>query len=104
MDIATVVGLVAGIGVICGAILMSGGFGMFVNIPSVVVVLGGTFAATLKKFVRSNVIDSIKVTLKAFLHKAENPRDLINTAAELAGVGRKEGILGLEERPVENVF
>ena len=69
MDIATIVGLVAGIGVICGAILMSGGFGMFVDIPSVVVVLGGTFAATLMKFIRSHVIGSIKVTLKAFLHR-----------------------------------
>jgi len=46
----------------------------------------------------------MKVALKAFLHKAENPRDLINTAVELAGVVRKEGMLGLEGRPVENVF
>jgi chemotaxis protein MotA len=50
VDIATIVGLVAGIGVICGAILMCGGVGMFVDIPSVVVVLGGTFAVTLMKF------------------------------------------------------
>ena len=104
MDIATIVGLVAGMGVICGAILMSGGFGMFVDIPSIIVVLGGTFAATLMKFPLSHVIGSIKVALKAFLHKAENPRDLIDTAAELAGVVRKEGMLGLEGRPVENVF
>ena len=50
MDIATIVGLVAGIGVISGAISMSGGFGMLVDIPSIILVLGGTFATTLMNF------------------------------------------------------
>ena len=104
MDIATIAGLIAGVGVICGAIFMSGGFAMFVDIPSIIIVLGGTFASTLMKFPLGHVIGSVKVALKAFLYKAENPRDLIDTAVELAGVVRKEGMLGLEGKPMENVF
>lgn len=104
MDIATIAGLIAGVGVICGAIFMSGGFAMFVDIPSIVIVLGGTFASTLMKFPLGHVIGSVKVALKAFLYKAENPRDLIDIAVELAGVVRKEGMLGLEGKPMENVF
>ena len=64
---------------------------MFVDIPSIIIVLGGTFATTVMKFPLGHVIGSIKVALKAFLHKAENPRDLINTAAELAGTPRPAG-------------
>ncbi len=104
MDLATIIGLVAGIGVICGAILMGGGFGMYVDMPSIIIVLGGTCAATLMKFPLGHVSGSLKIALKAFLHKAENPRDLIDTAVELAGVVRKQGMLGLEGKPMDNVF
>jgi len=76
---------------------------MFVHNPSRVVVLGGTFTASFMKFLLSRVIGSIKVPLKAFLHMAEDPRDLNNTEAELADVVRKEGMLGLEGRPDENL-
>ena len=86
MDIATIVGFVAGIGVICGAILMSGGFGMFVDIPSVVVVLGGTFAATLMKFPRSHVIGSIKGAKRLLSQSSECQSDTwIRAAFSVAG-------------------
>ena len=104
MDIATIIGLVGAAGIISAAILMGGSFGMFIDIPSVLVVFGGTFMTTLIRFPLGHVIGSIKVALKAFLHKAEDPKELIKTAVELAGIVRKESMLDLEGKPLENIF
>lgn len=61
MDIATLIGIIAGMGVIFGAILMGGSLDSFVDIPSVMVVFGGTAAATLIKFPMRDVIKSLKI-------------------------------------------
>ena len=61
MDIATLIGILAGSGVIVGAILIGGNLGAFVDVPSIMVVFGGTAAATLIKFPMRDVIKSLKI-------------------------------------------
>lgn len=46
MDITTLVGFVAGIIVLCTLVLMGGSFGMFYDIHAVIIIFGGSFAAT----------------------------------------------------------
>ncbi len=41
MDISSVIGVVSGIGFVIGTILLGGSIMMFVNIPSILVVMGG---------------------------------------------------------------
>ena len=50
MDIATLVGLLGGFGIIIAAIASSGSVLLFVNIPSIGIVVGGTFMVTLMMF------------------------------------------------------
>ncbi|MBF0248899.1 MAG: motility protein A, partial [Alphaproteobacteria bacterium] len=50
MDIATLIGLVVGIGVVVGAILIGSGLDLFLNLPGFLIVVGGTLAATFVKF------------------------------------------------------
>ena len=50
MDLATLLGLVSGFGVIIGAIAVGGSLMLFLNAPAVIIVVGGTTAATLIKF------------------------------------------------------
>lgn len=104
MDVATLLGLIGGFAVIFGAIALGGSMIMFVNIPSVVIVLGGTFAATLIKFPMGNVLGAFKVALKAFRSNSEDPAKLIEKAMELAQTARKSGVLALEKTPIENEF
>ncbi|MEA2110317.1 MAG: motility protein A, partial [Pseudomonadota bacterium] len=66
MDIATIIGIVAGAGLIIAAILMGSGLGTFIDVPSVLVVIGGSVAAMLIAFPLDRVIGSIKIALKAF--------------------------------------
>ena len=41
MDLATLIGIVGAFAIICAAILVGGDFGVFVNVPSLLVVVGG---------------------------------------------------------------
>ena len=59
MDIATIIGLLSGAGLILSAILMGGSAGMFINIPGLMIVVGGTMAATLIKFTLMDVLGSM---------------------------------------------
>ena len=105
MDLATLLGLIGAFSVIIGAITVGGGtVEQFLNPPSLLMVTGGTVAATLIKFPISNFFGSFKVALKAFLHKAENPGQLIDEAMELANVVRTSGLLALEGKQVRNQF
>ena len=44
MDLATLLGLIGALSAIAVSIAMGGSAGMFINIPSVFIVVGGTFA------------------------------------------------------------
>ena len=104
MDIATLLGLIGALVIISIAILLGGDFGTFVNGPSLVVVVGGTFAATLARISLGQFFGSFKVGLKSILHKSVSPTDLITEAVDLANVARKEGILALEDREINHPF
>jgi len=104
MDLATLIGLLGAVGVIVGAIALGGDFGQFINIPSIVIVVGGSFAAVLMKYPLSNFLGAFKIAMKAFLHKSENNGALIEEALELANTARKSGLLALESVEISNEF
>lgn len=96
MDIATVVGIVAGFGLIVVSILMGGVPGIFVNIPSIIIVFGGTLASTLINYPLRDVLSVLGPVRNAFFHEERDPADLIRKLVEFATIARKEGILALE--------
>lgn len=104
MDPSTLLGMVAAIGTIVAAIFIGGSFVMFIDIPSVFIVIGGTIAVTLVKYPLGVTLGSFKVALKAFFHKSESPTDIIETSMELANIARKDGTLGLEGVDIQNPF
>lgn len=104
MDVATLLGLIGGFGVILGAIATGGSLLMFFNPSSVLIVIGGTIAATLIKFPLAHLLGAFKVALKALRSNREEPTNLIEKALELAQIARQSGVLALEEAPVENEF
>ena len=50
MDIATILGFLSGMGCLVFAMLMGSGVAPFIHLPSMLIVVGGTFAATLINF------------------------------------------------------
>lgn len=104
MDLATLLGILGTIGVIVGAVIIGGSALVFINIPSLIIVVGGTLTVTLIKYSLAQFLGSVKVALVAFFHKPVDPKDLIAESVKLAGVARKEGLLALEGMEVANPF
>ena len=104
MDLATLLGLVGATLVIIVAIALGGDMMTFVNVPSLVVVIGGTFGATLTRVTLKQFFGSFKAGMRAFFNKGTAAEDLIREAVDLAQVSRKEGILALEGREIAHPF
>jgi chemotaxis protein MotA len=105
LDITTVLGLIIGIVVVTLAILTGSDLYIFLNLPGFLIVLGGTFAATLIKFPLSGMFIAFTVGIKAaFVNEHDNPRELIDLAIRLSKRARKSGLLSLEKIKVANTF
>ena len=66
MDLASLVGVIAGVGLVLASILMNSGLDLFINIPSAMIVLGGTLAATLIAFPNQRSDEGDGVVSKSF--------------------------------------
>jgi len=104
VDLATLIGLVAGFGLIIGSIMMSGPLSAYIDIPSIAIVFGGTFAAAFIAEAMGHVLGAFKVAMNAFIHKAIPPEDLVPVILELGNKARKEGIVALEGAEISDPF
>lgn len=96
MDLASIVGLVLGVGFIIFGILSGGSLALFIDLPSMLIVGGGTMGATLLNYPIGEIIGVVKVVKKAFLYTEESPIRVIDTLVSFAETARREGILSLE--------
>lgn len=97
MDIATLIGLAL------GSILVLVSIGpenlqYFVNIPAIIMVLGGTTAAILINYPLATVLSVMGVIRKTVSTKPIDLNDIISHMVEFATVARRDGLLALEER------
>ena len=104
MDLATLLGFIIAMGFIIGAIVTGGSLLLFVNPPSLLIVIGGSVAVVLMQFTLGQFFGALKVGAKAFMHKAVDATDLIEQAVSLANIARKEGMMALESQEIENPF
>jgi chemotaxis protein MotA len=102
VDLATLIGFLAAWGLIIATIALGTGAMVFVNMPSLMIVLGGALAVVMMRFTLGQFLGSIKTAIKAFLYKAESAEELIASVVELAAVARKEGLLALEGQEINN--
>ncbi len=96
MDLSTILGIVGAFVLMAVAMASGGSLLIFIDIPSVIIVCGGTVAAVLTHYPFGDVLGSINVFKKAVLHKGTNPRERVKTLVEYAGKARKEGVLSLQ--------
>ena len=97
MDLASIIGLIAGVFFVLITILLGGDLLTFFNLPSIMIVVGGTVAATLINFPLVKVLEVMNVVKKAFMHQEESPVEIIDTMVSLAERARREGILAIEK-------
>ena len=104
MDLASLVGLVGAFGIVIFAMVLGGDITMFVNVPSLLIVIVGSLFAVMMKFELAQFLAAGKVAGKAFTFKLIKPEALIGEIVELAGLARKGGLLSLEGKEVSDDF
>lgn len=105
MDLATLIGIVGAFAVVGYAIAMGGSFGIFVDIPSILIVFGGGIMATLIRFSLKGVVSAfIQGSKLGFAGNMSDPRTLIEEIVEVADVMRRQGPLGLEKVETKDQF
>ncbi len=98
MDIATVVGLIAGSGLIIVAIVSGGGAGMFFNIPSIMITVGGMASATLIHFSLGTVLRIFSIAKNTLFNEMESEQEVVQRLVDYAAINRRDGALALEQR------
>jgi chemotaxis protein MotA len=96
VDIATIIGVIVGASLVVMAIVLGGSFGAYVDVPSMLIVVGGATGATLASVPLGAFFKLPNVLKKTLLHKATDPVALIKQIVELAEIARRDGILALE--------
>ena len=105
MDIATALGLVAGVIVIVTLILMGGDLRMFYDIHAIIIIFGGSIAATLIRFPIAAMLHGLPLGIKfAFSLRSIGTRELVDELAGLAEIARKQGPVGLEKVETDEPF
>jgi hypothetical protein len=104
MDITTLLGLVVGGIVLSTLILMGGDFRMFYDIHAVIIIFGGSFAATLIRFPLSAILRHAAGCKFAFTMSRLSARDLVDELARIAEIARKQGPVGLEKVETDEPF
>ncbi|MEO5364122.1 MAG: MotA/TolQ/ExbB proton channel family protein [Magnetococcus sp. DMHC-8] len=102
MDIATVIGLVVGCGIVIG--LMGHNIGLFWSLHAFIVVFGGLVGSTFVKFSMGDLKVAGKILKKAFFTSHEDLKELIRQMVDISNIARKNGLLALEKVKVENEF
>lgn len=104
MDISTVVGLVLATVAIVGSIIYGSPITLFIDIPSIFVVVGGVIAVTLVKWPMESVKSLVKVYLKSVFTTPVDVKGTIEEIQRLAETARRESVFALEKVPVEDPF
>lgn len=101
-DILTPIGLLLAIGMVVYGIISGGtGIGIFIDIPSLLITIGGSFGAVLITF-DLDTIKQVPKSLKiAMTSNNVNKVDLIGQLKELSRIIKKDGVLAVEQNVAE---
>ncbi|MBC8286962.1 MAG: MotA/TolQ/ExbB proton channel family protein [Nitrospinae bacterium] len=106
IDTGTLMGVLAGIFLITVAIIRGGDAGVFININSALIVLGGSIATAFIAFPAKKITTLMPVLYNAFKPGVYEPEDYVDDIMRLASKYRSGGMKQLEneEGKVDNRF
>jgi len=98
MDLGTIVGIAAGFGMIFFGIISNGGqMGSYVNVASLIMVLGGSFAGMLVANPLSRMLGFVKYFKIAMNMPNYEESRIIASLVSFSEKARREGLLALED-------
>lgn len=102
MDLATIVGIITGFGLVAAAMMLGGGLSWFISPASALIVVGGTVGATFINYPMADIFSVMKIARQVFFHRQQSLSETIETLIDMSKTARREGILALEKK-VEDI-
>lgn len=100
MDLASLIGIIACLGMIIFGITVNDGMGAlknFLDLPSAIITFGGAFFCVLASNTVQDFLGGVKTFTLIFKSPQQNVPGIISKIIDLSNVARKEGLLSLEE-------
>ena len=96
MDLGTVIGIVLIFALLGSAMIMGVGIGAYIDVPSALIVIGGSIGALMISFKPAQMKQFTKIFMIAIKPPQTDVPELIKKLVEFATKARKDGILALE--------
>jgi chemotaxis protein MotA len=96
MDLATVLGLLGGFALVAAAMVLGGSPAAFLDLPSILIVIGGTACVTMICFSVDDVLRAQSVVARAMLRRLNDPTRAARRMLALAERARRDGVLALQ--------
>ena len=102
MDIATLLGLTTGLGLVVGAILIDGSLLQYLDGPGAMIVFGGTLAAICVSHPFEEVVQAFNAGFKIFASRKVTSQEVVNVMVRIAEISRRDGLVALENIRTDN--
>lgn len=96
VDLATIFGILGALALIGVAIYLGGSAGAFIDIPSVLIVIGGTFGVTTACFSFRDMGGAAVTTAKTFFRTQQHAGEAAEQLVQLAQIARYRGVLAMQ--------
>ncbi len=96
MDIATIIGIFSCIGLLVVSMTMGVGLEAFWDLPSLLIVFGGTACATMINYPLRDCLNTLSILRNAFITQPITIGEIITGFTTFSAKARKEGLLSLE--------
>jgi chemotaxis protein MotA len=104
LDKASLTGIVCGLSLIVISILIGGDLSSFVNLPGLMIVVGGTLAAILINFQFDEVKAAFKASVFVFSSQKLDANEMVATMVDICTVSRRQGLVALSKLDIESTF
>ncbi|MCB9091339.1 MAG: MotA/TolQ/ExbB proton channel family protein [Halobacteriovoraceae bacterium] len=104
MDLATIVGFILVSAAIVGSIMAGGSLGIFIDVPSLLVVGGGVLAGIFIKWPLENITTLVSVFTKSVFFTPTDLKACIEEIQSLAETARRESVFALEKVEIADPF
>jgi len=97
IDLATILGTTIAFGMVIAAIIVGGDVQNFLQLASVLLVIGGTAALTTVCFSLSDMAAAPKIIMRTILYHTDDAKRVSTKLLEYSEKARSKGVLALEE-------
>ena len=95
-DFATLLGVLGGFALIGGAMVLGGSVDSFLDLPAILIVIGGTLFVTAISYGLTDILRCQSVLLRTLIYHSERPDAAARRALALAAEARRDGVLALQ--------